>query len=450
VNAHKLIVTANESNADCLFLLDCFFPDHTIQQWKREDHMTEIIIAGDRMRDSLNGRTNTGAQSFAEGFADGMRAIHAAPRGQDRQTIPRIMLRNTNVCTKPKRHWLHVPHRLHPERRVRRIFADVGKLKRNEGGQLELRRCEILGRRQGEFGYDPNLDDAGDNGGGDGDGYDDDNNNGNGARCEGGGDDDGDGGDGDSSNGGWGREFGRTRRRAPRTETAEDGNDAGDHDKGIGDSISVAKTWTQLRLQTGFPSNGSDADIRNLVETLKGLPSELKKHQHQLPTPSSSGNCRRPREESPTPADAGAKGRSEAAKRPRRNSPVSPDCEIVTTQRVGHESGNPIDLSGATETTEVEIPASARRERVKGWLQDFLSPFAEEDDDKAFIKRSDSPVPRAGGGPSSGAGRAALREVSMESDLEITSEGPVNRPFGGRGALIDLTDAPIDLTDELE
>jgi len=127
---------------------------------------------------------------------------------------------------------------------------------------------------------------------------------------------------------------------------------------------------------------------------------------------------------------------------------VSPDCEIVTTQRVGHALGSPIDLSGATETTEANAtpPDSARRENVKNWLQDFLSPFAEEDDDKALIKRSDSPALRAGGDDTG----SALRETSMESDLEITFEGPVNRPYGGRDALIDLTDAPIDLTDDLE
>ena len=37
----------------------------------------------------------------------------------------------------------------------------------------------------------------------------------------------------------------------------------------------------------------------------------------------------------------------------------------------------------------------------------------------------------------------------MESDLEITFEGPVNRPLG-RGALIDLTDMAGDLAGDPE
>jgi hypothetical protein len=109
----------------------------------------------------------------------------------------------------------------------------------------------------------------------------------------------------------------------------------------------------------------------------------------------------------------------------------------------GHELGNPIDLSEAIEAFEGTAPDSARRVRVKGWLHNLFK--VEEDDDKAPIKRSDSPAPRAGG---DGAG-AALREMTMESDLEITFEGPVNRPLG-RGALIDLTDMAGDLAGDPE
>ena len=121
----------------------------------------------------------------------------------------------------------------------------------------------------------------------------------------------------------------------------------------------------------------------------------------------------------------------------------------------GHELGNPIDLSGTTGTIESSAPPSARRDRVIDWFGNFLpkslqNPFKEEaDDDEAIIKRSGSPAPRAGEGLPFGGRNAAHLEMSLESDLEITFEGPVNRPFG-RGDLIDLTDLPIDLTGELE
>jgi hypothetical protein len=317
-------------------------------------------------------------------------------------------------------------------------------LKVGDGDRLQLRRCEVTGRRKGEFGGDPDLDNDGwGSDGGGGDGGDDNDGDDDLSDARHGGDDDAN--DGDSSNGGWGRGFGRCRRR----ESAEDQNDAegtGDDDnQGEGDSNSnsVVQQWAQLHRSLGLPKKMTDEDAIDLVERLQSLPKQLKRKQ-QLPTPSSSGISKRAR---PVPADAGARDKSEVAIRPRRCSSVGSDWEIVSAHRVGHELGSPINLSGATETTKANAtpPDSARRENVKIWLQDFLS-LSGEDDDKAFIKRSDSPVPRAGGDDTG----AARRESSMESDLEITFEGPVNRPFNGRGALIDLTDTPVDLTDELE
>jgi hypothetical protein len=441
VNAHKLITKANESSADVLFILDCFFPTESITQWKREDNMTEIIIAGREMH-NVNGRSIAGPENFDEGFSNAMRDILDHSRGEARQTIPRIMGRDTSLCTTPLRYWLNRPDRMHPEVRVWRFFFDIGRLRAGDGDRLQLRRCMVTGRRRGEFGGDPDLDNDGwgSDDGNDGDDGD--------ARHDGGGN------DGDSDNGGWGRGFGRRRlRTAHREENPEDEDDAGNNDKGNGDQ--AAKLYAQLKHTLDLPDKMTNEDAGTFFKRLESLPRHLRRKQRssghsqqQLPTPSSSGIRKRARDSRPAPADAGARAPSEIATRPRRTSPVSPDCEIVTTQRVGHELGSPINLSGATENNEGNAtpPDSARRENVKTWLQDFLSPFAEEDDDKALIKRSDSPVPRAGGDDTG----AARRESSMESDLEITFVGPVNRPFDGRGALIDLTDAPIDLTDDLE
>jgi hypothetical protein len=468
VNAHDLISKVNQSDADCLFLLDCFFPDQTIKHWKRKDHMTEIIIAGAEMRDSNNGRTNTGAQSFAEGFFDGMRQIRAAPGRLLRPSIPMIMLHKTSLCSKPIRYWLNTPNRKRPDRRVWRFFIDIRRLKMGDGDKLQVRRCEVTGRRRGEFGGDPALendgwgsdhesDDGGSDGGGDGGGDgDSDGGSDNEARHEGGGNDGEE--DGDSSNGGWGRGFRRTRRRTPsRRQNAEDDDGAGveDEDKGSGNgngnADSVAKLYARIKRKLGLPSKLTDGEAINLFKRLDGLPKHLERRerlgdqtQQQLPTPSSGGIRKRARGKRAVSTEAGERGRSGVAARLRRASPVTSDCEITSVRRFGHESENPIDLSEATETVEGSAPASARRVRVTNWIQDL---FKEEydDDDKPFIKLSDSPVPRAGG---DGAG-AALRETLMDLDFEITSEGPVNRAFG-RGALIDLTGTAIDLTNDSE
>jgi hypothetical protein len=444
VNAHKLITKANESSADVLFILDCFFPTKSIAHWKREEHMTEIILAGREMHD-VNGRPISGPGNFDEGFSDAMRDILADPGGQARQTIPRIMGRDKELCCTPQRYWLNRPDREHPENRVWRFFIDVGRLKNGDGDKLQLRRCKVTGRRKREFGGDPDLenDGWGPDGGSDGGDDDDDDE----ARHEGGGNDgDGDG-DGDNSNGGWGRGFGRTRRRIlSRRDNAEDEDGAGveDGDKDTGNDDSVAKQWAQLCISLGLPSKLSDEEAIDLVKRLQGLPKHLKRRkrsgdhtQQQLPTPSSGGIRKRVREKRPISAEAGAGA----------DSPVASDCEIRSVRLFGHELGSPIDLSPkATETIESSAPPSAGRDRVTGWLKTFL-PFSEEedDDDKAFIKRSDSPVPRAGGDDAS----AALREMSMDLDLEITSAGPVNRPFG-RDKLIDLTDKPDDPTNDPE
>ena len=209
MNAHKLITKANESSADVLFILDCFFPTKSIAQWKRDDHMTEIILAGREMHD-VNGRPIAGPGNFDEGFSDAMRDILANPRGEPRQTIPRIMGRDQSLCCIPQRFWLHKPDRFHPERRVWRFFFDIGSVKDGARDLLHMRRCEVTGRRRGEFGGDPDLDndgwgsDGGSDGGGDDDDDDDENNDDDDeARHDGGGDHGNGDGDGDSSNGGW-------------------------------------------------------------------------------------------------------------------------------------------------------------------------------------------------------------------------------------------------------
>ena len=457
MNAHKLITKANESSADVLFILDCFFPTKSIAQWKRDDHMTEIILAGREMHD-VNGRPIAGPGNFDEGFSDAMRDILANPRGEPRQTIPRIMGRDQSLCCIPQRFWLHKPDRFHPERRVWRFFFDIGSVKDGARDLLHLRRCEVTGRRRGEFGGDPDLDndgwgsDGGSDGGGDDDDDDDENNDDDDeARHDGGGDHGNGDGDGDSSNGGWGRGFNRTRRhRTPsRKENAEDGDGAGveDGNKGAGNGDSVARYWSRIHTSLGLPSKLSDEEAIDLVKRLQKHAKRAKRSgdqtQQQLPTPSSNGIRKRARGNRPISADSEVRGRSEVATRPRRHSPTTPDCEITSVRPFGHELGNPIDLSEAIEAFEGTAPDSARRVRVKGWLHNLFK--VEEDDDKAPIKRSDSPAPRAGG---DGAG-AALREMTMESDLEITFEGPVNRPLG-RGALIDLTDMAGDLAGDPE
>jgi hypothetical protein len=443
VNAHKLITKANESSADVLFILECFFPTKSIAQWKRDDHMTEIMIAGREMHD-VNGRPIAGPGNFDEGFADAMRDILANPRGENRQTIPRIMGRDKSLCCTPQRYWLNRPDRSHPENRVWRFFVDVERLKNGDGDKLQLRRCEVTGRRKREFGGDPDLENDGwgpDGGsdGGDDDDFDE-------ARHEGGGNDgDGDG-DGDSSNGGWGRGFVRTRRRTPsRRDNAEDedaaGVEDGDKDNGNGNGYSVARYWAQVSTSLGLPRQLSDEEAIGLFKRLQSLPKHLERlersggqTQQQLPTTSSGGIRKKARGKRAVSNEAGERGRSEVAARLGRASPVTSDCEITSVRRFGHELENPIDLSEATKTVEGS--------RVTSWLQNLPK---EEDDDKPFIKLSDSPVPRAGGDDAG----AALREMSMDSDLEITSAGPVKRPFG-RGELIDLTGTAIDLTNDSE
>jgi hypothetical protein len=453
VNAHKLITKVNESRADALFILDCFFPTKSIAQWKRDDHMTEIILAGREMHD-VNGRAISGPGNFDEGFADSMRDILTNPRGPPRQTIPRIMGRDQSLCCTPQRFWLHKPDRSHPERRVWRFFFDIESVKNGDRDLLHMRRCEVTGRRKGEFGGDPDLDNDG--WGPEDEGDDDDDE----ARHEGGDDDGGGGGggdgDGESSNGGWGRGFGTKRRTTPsRRGNAEDEDGAGieDGDKrggnGDGNVDSVAKHWAQLRVSLCLPSTLNDEEAIDLFTRLQSLPKQIRRrkrsggHIQQLPTPSSSGIRKRARENRLISADAEARGRSEVATRLRRHSPTTSGCEITSVQPFGHELESPIDLSGTPESIESSALPSARRVRVRNWLEEIFK--EEEDDDKVSIKRSNSPVPRAGG---DGAG-VALREMSMESDLEITFEGPVNRP-GGRGELIDLTDLPVDPTGGLE
>lgn len=192
--------------------------------------MTEIIIAGTQMHD-VNGRPISGPENFDEASYNAMYDIQANPRGEDRQTIPIIMSRDTSLCSKPLRYWLNRPNRMHPDRRVWRFFFDIGRVKTG-GGLLEMRRCEVTGRRKGEFGGDPDLDndgwgsDGGSDGDDDGDGDDAGGGGGDddeyGARHMGGEDQD----DGDSANGGWGRGFGGASRRAHRRGHAED-EDAG-------------------------------------------------------------------------------------------------------------------------------------------------------------------------------------------------------------------------------
>jgi hypothetical protein len=442
VNAHKLITKANESSADVLFILDCFFPTQSITQWKRDDHMTEIIIAGREMHD-VNGRPIAGSENFDEAFSSAMRDILDKPRGEARQTIPRIMGRDKSLCTTPQRFWLNRPNRMHPEIRVWRFFFDIGRLKLGGGGGLlQLRRCEVTGRRKGEFGGDPDLENDGWGPGG-GDGGDDDNGDDEegDARYDGGddGNDDG-GGDGDSSNGGWGRGFGRTRRRGGAKDQDEAGDDAGNDNQGEGegedDSNSVVQQWAQLYRSMGLPKKLTDEELTGLVKRLQGLPKQPKRKK-QIPTPSSSGISKRARDKRPASAAAGARGSSEIATRPRRISSASPDCEIVTTKRVGHELGSPIDLSGETETIESSDRAT-RKVSVGGWLQGI-----EEYGNNASIKLEDSPAPRASGDDTGSVKREF--SVESESDLEITYAGSVNRPIG-RGALIDLTDVPGDVT----
>jgi hypothetical protein len=447
VNAHKLITKANESSADVLFILDCFFPTKSILQWKREDHMTEIIIAGREMHD-VNGRPIAGPENFDEGFSNAMRDILAKPRGEARQTIPRIMGRDTSLCTTPQRHWLNKPDRVHPDRRVWRFFFDIGRMKPGDIDKLQLRRCEVTGRRVGEFGGDPDLDndgwgsDGGGGGGNDGGGDDDDDDNydGDEARHEGGEDD-----DGNSSNGGWGRGFGRTRRRTPSRRESAEVKDDGKGDDNSSDS--VARNWATVSRSLGLPKKLSDEEAIDLVKRLQALPKHLKRKQPSggLPTPS-SGIQKRAREKRPASAGAEGRGRSELATRPRRNSTVASDWEIISVQRVGHQLGSPINLSGETP----ESSTAAKEEGFIGsWLKHivprpFFGQSLKVEDEEVVIKRSNSPVPRAGGDSSSGASGASEWELSMDSDLEITREGPVNRPLG-HIAFIDLTDGTDDL-----
>lgn len=440
VNAHKLITKVNESQADALFILDCFFPTKSIQHWNREDHMTEIIVAGDEMHDT-NGRTTTGSQSFAEGFADSMRGIVAKPRGQARQTIPRIMGRDTNLCSKPLRYWLNKPDRMHPDRRVWRIFADVGTLRDEDADQLKLRRCEVTGRRRGEFGGDPELDNDGwgsdggsygddgdDNHDSDEDGYQSGDGDSHGGNV-GGEDDD----DGDSSNGGWGQAFGRSRRRAPRRERLENNEDVGDDDddyeRGSGNVKSVSQQWAQLRDDLGLPSTLNDAEAVDLVKRLQSLPKQLRRRKrvssHRLPTPSSSGIRRRVRDKRPVPASTTARGRPDITTRPRGISLMTPDCEITAVQRLRRELRSPIVPFERTDVVKNEGP-------VSWWLEEV------------DIKQSASPAAQLGDSPFPERSSAAEQDMSADSDLEITSVRPRKRRLGLGEWIeaIDLTGDP--------
>lgn len=445
--------------------------------------MTEIMLAGREMHNNL-GRPMLGPENFHEVFARAMRDILANPRGKPRQTIPAILCRDKTLCSKPTRHWLNNPDRSHPERRVWRIFVDIGRLGTGDDDEkLQLRRCNVTGRHRGEFGSDPDLEnygwgpDDGDDSEDDSDGGDDDEDDGGDGGGDGDGDGDGDGGDdgdghhagendgqdddGDSGNGGWGRGFGRSRHKTPPRKGSlenEDGAGVEADAKGNGKSNidSVTKLWAQICTSLGLPSNTNDEEVNDLVKKLQYLRKHYgRKQRQQLATPSSSGVQKRARQKKRIPVDAEGRGRSEAAIRLRGNSPATSDCEITSVRRFGHELESPIDLSaGATIPIEISAPPSTRRTRIINWLGDFLpkSPedlFSEKDDDKAFIKRSDSPAPLPGGSSAFGGRNPVEREVSADPDLEITSARPINRPWLG-GGFIDLTDTAIDLTGDPE
>jgi len=377
--------------------------------------MTEIIIAGTQMHDVNNGRPVSGPENFDESFLNAMNDIHANPRGEDRQTIPRIMGRDSALCSKPLRFWLNTPDRLHPERRVWRFFFDVGRLKTAGFGMLEMRRCVVTGRRVGEFGGDPGLDndgwgsdggsEGGDDGGGDGggDGGDDDDGHDDfGAGRMGGEEQD----DGDDSNGGWGRGFGGARRRARRRENAN-GEDAGFNDRtgggGGGDGDNVARQWRRLRDTLSVPSRPlTDEEAIGLVKRLQSLPKHVQRvqrsgdrSQQQSPTPSPRGIRKRDRDNRRSVPVHG-----EARQRPNRMSPAtsSSDCEVLSVQRVGHEFDSPIDLSDAVDTVESDVPAVTK---IISWIQNAdIKPSPDsllDDDNELPIERSDSPSIDFGG-----------------------------------------------------
>lgn len=110
INAHQLISTINESDADSLLLLDCFIHNRMQSKWKRPKGSTEIIHRAERLVDN-EGVVVNGPGDFTQALLrcipyyvhgiNGEFAGHKQPK-----SLPDIMREDKQMHSNPQRIWL--------------------------------------------------------------------------------------------------------------------------------------------------------------------------------------------------------------------------------------------------------------------------------------------------------------------------------------------------------
>ncbi|KAK3717186.1 hypothetical protein LTR37_005895 [Vermiconidia calcicola] len=112
INAYNLIKLLNDSNAECLFLLDCFIHTRITNKWKRVSGNTEIIARPDRMHQP-DGKVAEHDSDFTSALItnlddfitrideeEGFKGYKAM------KSIPELMARDTEMYSNPQRIWL--------------------------------------------------------------------------------------------------------------------------------------------------------------------------------------------------------------------------------------------------------------------------------------------------------------------------------------------------------
>lgn len=150
VNAYNFIEQANRSKADCLFILDCWVPTRFKEtKWQREDHMTEIYIAGAPMHNG-DGRTVQGPQNYTEALGRALRRLPTKPdnsprrKPRVRKTVHELMASEKALATNTMRICTSMPVQWPEEgweKLVWRFVIEPEFVMRD--GKLEFYKCLI-------------------------------------------------------------------------------------------------------------------------------------------------------------------------------------------------------------------------------------------------------------------------------------------------------------------
>ncbi|KAM0714309.1 hypothetical protein Q7P37_010096 [Cladosporium fusiforme] len=144
MNAFNLIKLANKSQADIMFLLDCPMPDRhfVTHKLRRKDHMTEMIVAGDSLRDT-DGRIEYGDHGFTESLCRVISSMAAHPTGPP-QSFLHALRDDTTMASQPKRLWFNKTRRKPAKGHKIRIWRFVLYPEKVAGdGGLEMYSCEL-------------------------------------------------------------------------------------------------------------------------------------------------------------------------------------------------------------------------------------------------------------------------------------------------------------------